>query len=324
MGRKIYVKMDSARRLERAVLDATADGDVVFAEEPESGFPVEIELSEFSLKDNRVIDARTYRPNFDKDLEGTVETMVVHKELLTTSKTERLQSKSPAERVEEYKKAKSKRPQKVDEVSEALIRRGDIYRCFVGEDAECWAKCLGGKIHVADSFRFQLNMGSIFDMLVGGSGPNIFFLKQEANVYSWLLEGAGIYINRKTVVLCNHHRPQDINYENPEPDIIRMLSRNDRVSADGNCYKLFQDYDGGARGWAYFVKVNKNGVEILDSDHNDNVRERLRDWAQGISHFDFKILGRYDHNFYEKPYPITVEDFLEDFHVDEDGTRRPY
>jgi hypothetical protein len=188
-----------------------------------------------------------------------------------------------------------------------------IYRCFEGNDAECWARCLDGKIDVLETNIYQFT-GIL-------TGPSKFFLKKEECLDRILAEGAGIIINRKQLPLCN----PDFKYNKKtflKKDSRFSYNELDQQSADGKTYKLFQDYDMGARGWAIFTVKSGSRVKVINEDHNDNIR----DWTlteKFLEEMNFnvnlKYLERLNHDFYKGAYEPTKEDFQKDFHINDEG-----
>jgi len=189
-----------------------------------------------------------------------------------------------------------------------------IYRCFLGvADAECWARYHKGKIDVFSQHIYTFS---------GFGHVPLFTRKHEECLERVLTEGAGLCLNRKEVRLC------DESYNRfSQKDSRFAYDNNDLISIDGKTYKLFQDHDDGARGWAIFTVKPKKYIKIINEDHCDNVSDWMMENNMGfLKNLDFKInfkyLNRHNHKFHETTYEPTPRDFEEDFHIDEKGKRK--
>ncbi len=285
MEKKIYLPHYAKNQLETSDDSRVWSRPIPFREKPEEGFMFEAILGEGTLEIdvNSILEDGLYHPDMDQDLEATIES--IQKVRASAIKKEVL---SPAR----------------------IAYPNAIYRRFSGPggDSECWARYVDGNISVISNKVYHFT---------GFGAPSEFHLDQEKSLDKVLAEGAGIIINRKELKLC------DESYKSFSPKSPKFAYRpSDRQSLDGNTYKLFQDYDDGAKGWAIFTEKNKTKVLVLMEDHNCNVR----DWMlsdEFLKQMGFKLnlktLWRLNHNFYEQEYVPNRKDFLKDYHVDEKG-----
>lgn len=216
----------------------------------------------------------------------------------------------------EIKKSIQDEKKRIIEVKQSLVGKYSdaIYRCFLGiGDAECWARYDGEKIEVFSQHVYQF---------LGFGRVPPFIIKQEECLDKVLLEGAGLALNRKEVKLCDGSYDDKFSQKDPK----FAYTKEDVVSVDGKTYKLFQDHDDGARGWALFTVKPKTKVRVLHEDHCGNVKdEMLRDNLDFLSdlglNINFKFLDRYNHEFHESKYIPTPKDFKEDFNINEEGKK---
>ncbi|HYD03912.1 MAG TPA: hypothetical protein VEC16_06470 [Alphaproteobacteria bacterium] len=237
---------------------------------------------------------------------------------------DRTEPDSVLELLEEIAKkelAKNKSKSISDIVKPSTEHLNDVYRRFVSNgDAECWARLHKGEIEIISQFKYA-GFGGF------GNGPSSFTLNQERSIDKVLEEGAGIFVNKQEVNLCNDGAP-DFNgasYIKLDNGYLNF-DGNERESLNGKTYKLFYDHDGGARGWAIFVEKQKKRMSVMYSDHVSNVRDimiDIDDFVKGLGlNIDFKALERYNHDFYSTPYVPTMEDFKKAFHINEKGKKR--
>lgn len=189
-------------------------------------------------------------------------------------------------------------------------RKNLVYRCFTdGGDGQTWARYDGENIEILLQQTFTF---------MGFGGVHPYHKRQEEVLDTILEEGAGIYLNRKELRLCDGSYDSYNSF--PQKDPKFAYTDEDKPSDDGKTYKLFQDYDDGARGWAILTVKPKKRVKVLSEDHNDNVREYISDEFLGEVGLNFKSLRRWNCEDASK-YQPTVEDFTSDFHRDEDGKK---
>ncbi len=194
-----------------------------------------------------------------------------------------------------------------------VVHSNAIFRVFSYGDTECWARY--------DEHRIKILLQHTFSFTGFQTTPHIFHVNTEKTLDRILAEGEGIMINRKVLRLCNGS--YDSSDVFPENDSRFAYTKKDKKSADGKTYKLFQDYDNGARGWAIFIVKNRSHVEVIREDHNDNIRNWMcsPDFLSelGLS-INLKYLQRENHDVH-KPYYPTEEDFREDSHINEKGKK---
>ena len=288
MGKKIYLPPYAKSQLETSDDSSVWARPIPFSEEPQPGFTSETILNKCTLElgEDYVLEAGRYHPDRDQDLEATIECI----------------EKVPLP--------------KIIPVRAKITHLNAIYRIFQANDgdAECWARYDEGAIDIIS--RHAYHYAGLL------TGPSRFNLIQEKSLDRVLAEGAGIIINRKVMPLCDGSYDSDKGF--PKNDPRFAYTDADQESVDGKTYKLFQDYDQGARGWAIFTVKPRSKINVVYEDHNDNIR----DWMLsprfiiklGLD-LNLKYLWREDQDFYDKPYRPTEEDFKQDFHVDADGNR---
>ncbi len=216
------------------------------------------------------------------------------------------------------KNLKKDKEKKIKEKKGLIGKYSDaIYRCFFGQgDEECWARYYKGKIDVFSQHVYYFSgLGTV----------PLFTINQEKCLDRVLTEGAGLNPNREEVKLCNgsYDFQKGFSQKNPKFE----FSEEDISSLDGKTYKLFQDHDDGARGWAIFSVKPKKRARVIYEDHCSNVRDWMMENNMAFLkelgfNVNFKFLKRYNHDFYEKDFIPTKEDFESDFHINEKGRKK--
>ena len=299
MKNTIYLPSSAIRQLETSDDSSVWARPIPYSDKPSKQFSLSLT---YDSKDERFYDSTEDGMFFpDRTEPDTVLELLAE---VDSSKIEKILKQQKAQQIQAKQDS-------VGKFSDA------IYRCFLGvADAECWARHHNGEIEVFSQHVYHFS---------GFGHVSSFSRHQEECLDRVLTEGAGLALNSKELKLLDGS--YDFGGKFPNKDLRFAYTEEDFVSIDGKTYKLFQDHDGGARGWALFTVRPKNRVKVLYEDHCDNVRDwMLADNLAFLKELgldvNFKFLDRHNHEFYEAEFVPTVTDFESDFHINEKGRKK--